>query len=544
MGSESTINHHFDKSYQLPSHLLSTRVSSALTLYDITQHDSLKEIGKHLSSLDLHTKSKPSHSFSHARTRPARKIPSGYYTHKRRRTESSACPSALVGAERANLDGRDTGRRILHRSASLDFGRDIVYNTWAANLFQGCAAVLPEDNILKTDPGDIRSLWDAVSMATSRIPQIAKPASETSTAFSEKKRKAPSPYDRDFGLRVLEPRSITINKTLYSGKAHKHFEVEQANGNRVEYYTVRRGATDSQVWLNNEETLIQDIAREYSCMDRRNLCEAEFASYARETLLKRDRRVLDLDQEERKRVWIPERMIELVAKPTVNVWTRPPLVGKHAKAGDTSYTNYEFDLRPDCAYWLSLQAFNPDYRTQVKEYVLVLNRTITCPYLTIEFKRDDSEEQVAWNQVAAAAALALYNRFQLRQEVLEALGQHWDMKQLQLLRHYGMTFTGSCYNIWIIWPQVTTKSKWSGCRMDRLFQGDCTTQAGVRDLIDWINEIHCWGLTTHGPECASDVKLSLKARESFSGFRVSGATNLIIAENSTEASSNEPTSAP
>lgn len=466
-------------------------------------------------------------------------IPSGHYLHKRKRTEPSACPSAHVCAEPSHLGIRDTGRRALHRSASLDYGRDIVYVTWTPNLFQGCADVLPEDNILKTDPEDIRSLWDAVSLATSRLPQVTTPASEVSTTSSEKKRKAPSPYDKDFGVRVLEPRSITINKNEYSVKAHKHFEVQQANGSRVEYYTNTRRATALQVWLNNDESLVQDIVREYSCMDRRNLCEAEFASYARETLLKRDGRVLDLDQEERNSLWLPERMIELVAKPTVAVWTRPPLVGKPAEIGDTSHTDYEFDLRPDCAYWLSLQAFNPDYRTQVKEYVYVLNRTITCPYLTIEFKRDDSEEQVAWNQVAAAAALALYNRFRLRQE---ALGQHCDLKQLQVIRHYGMTFTGSCYSIWIILPQVTPQSKWRGCRMDRLFQGDCTTQAGVRDLIDWINEIHCWGLTLHGPECAKDVKLSLKARSC--GFRVSDTASLIVAENSSEASAHEPKQAP
>ena len=113
-------------------------------------------------------------------------------------------------------------------------------------------------------------------------------------------------------------------------------------------------------------------------------------------------------------------MIELVAKPTTNTLKRSPLVGKeHTQMGDTPTTDYEFDLRPDCSYWLSLQAFDPEYIFLVQEYVFVMKGAITYPYLTIEFKKDDSEEQVALNQVATAATLALYNRFQLRKQSLD-----------------------------------------------------------------------------------------------------------------------------
>ena len=63
--------------------------------------------------------------------------------------------------------------------------------------------------------------------------------------------------------------------------------------------------------------------------------------------------------------------------------------------------------------------------------------------------------------------------------------------------------------------------------MERVYLGACLTASSVRNLIDWINEIHCWGLTVHGPECQNDIKLSLKARESSSGIRVSDVVSLI-----------------
>lgn len=307
-------------------------------------------------------------------------------------------------------------KTIHPRSCSLDRGQD-VYRPWTAKSFEHGFAALPKENISETDPQDVARLWEEVGVHTSRLPQsprLATGSTEPSEKRSSRKTKAASPYDKDFGDRVLEPRSIITHHGLHSVKAHTHFEVEEPFGDRLQYYTCSRGATESSVWLRAEEAFVQDVTREYSCMNRRALCEAEFASYALEMLFRRERRVLDLDQERYERMWIPDRMIELVAKPTLNVWSCPPLVGKYAKAGSTLHNNYEFDLRPDCSYWLSLQGFNPEYRTQVKKYVFVTNKTIACPYLTVEFKKDDETEQVAWNRVAAAASVALYNRFLLR----------------------------------------------------------------------------------------------------------------------------------
>ena len=462
---------------------------------------------------------------------------------------------------------------LLSRSFSLDRGKDAYCTTWTRQSFkpspapaletdhlvlETCGLVLEEDPpVLETDPESITSLWELVSMSgkLSSLPKATKDSKgqastpgqsvvtrsstaskrTSDTTVSDMKLKAPSPYNKDFGKRVLHPRSIIISK-LYTVKAHKHFNVEEPTGDRILYYTKKREAAASSVWLRDDISFIEDIIREYSCMHRRNLCEAEFASYARETILKRDRRVLNLLQSDGQRCWRTERMIELVAKPTVETWECPPLVDKeYAKIGDTPMTDYEFDLRPDCAYWLSLQAFDPDYMFQVEEHTFVMNETITCPYLTIEFKKDDSEERVAVNQVAAAAALALYNRFQLRKRSIEISKQRWDQERVEPLKHYGMTFMGYRYSVWCIRVQLTKKFEWNGCHMERVHLGNCLSATGVRDLIDWVNEIHCWGLTMHGPECQNDIKLSMKAHESTSGFRVSDIGPLVSATELHEA---------
>ena len=46
---------------------------------------------------------------------------------------------------------------------------------------------------------------------------------------------------------------------------------------------------------------------------------------------------------------------------------------------------------------------------------------------------------------------------------------------------------------------MTEEFKWNGCKLNRIFKDDLTIAEGVRDLVDWVNEIHCWALTVYGP---------------------------------------------
>ncbi|KAM5357260.1 hypothetical protein ACJZ2D_016446 [Fusarium nematophilum] len=110
--------------------------------------------------------------------------------------------------------------------------------------------------------------------------------------------------------------------------------------------------------------------------------------------------------------------------------------------------------------------------------------SITCPYFTTEFKRDGQGEDAAVKQVAAAGAIALFNRFRLREEACKARP---DLDEDSNIRHYTLTWVGPNFVFWILRPR--DGDQWSGCTMTRLMGADCTDEYGVRQLVDWINRV-------------------------------------------------------
>lgn len=214
------------------------------------------------------------------------------------------------------------------------------------------------------------------------------------------------------------------------------------------------------------------------------------------------------------------------ARAELTVGRSPPL-----EEGGT-VKGYAFDIRPDCSYWLSLQAFDREYLSQVKEYVKVMYRTVVCPYFTIEFKRDEDGRTAAENQVAAAGALALYNRYRLkRRGISRRSNTRWRSKDLVHLKHYALTITGANYTFWCLVPEIDlTHGQWRGCVMKRIFQSDADFKNGVRSLVGWLNEIHFWGLRVYGPACEMDIKTCLRA----AGFRVSSVAEAMMADEDSE----------
>lgn len=228
------------------------------------------------------------------------------------------------------------------------------------------------------------------------------------------------------------------------------------------------------------------------------LCEEEFATIAKEQLLLREWRSHTVSQD---RQWRAERMLQLVCPPKETAhWRKPPVFDRAAAEVD-----WTWDIRPDCAYWLSLKGFNPRYRHQIQNCAFV-REWITCPYLNVEFKRDGQSEDTAVAQVAAAGSIALFNRHQLRAEALKANPNLGDDGNI---RHYALTFVGPKFVFWVLQP-VLEGACWNGCTMKRLTGADCTDEYGTRELVDWVNEIHRWGLSQHGPSCERDIKTVLK----------------------------------
>ena len=156
-----------------------------------------------------------------------------------------------------------------------------------------------------------------------------------------------------------------------------------------------------------------------------------------------------------------------------------------------------------------MKAFSQAYRSDVHRWIHTIHEEFISPYLTIEFKRDLDAEIVSKNQVAAASSLALHNRFRLREKRLSVMQKPWTKEDIMDIKHYGLTMQGYQYKIWCITPTLSEVHQWAGCEMKLIGYGHCNKPYGVRWFINWINEIHYWGLTVHGPHCRDDAKYIL-----------------------------------
>ncbi|KAK3114581.1 hypothetical protein LTR53_006955 [Teratosphaeriaceae sp. CCFEE 6253] len=298
-----------------------------------------------------------------------------------------------------------------------------------------------------------------------------------------------------FKQRILAPRDITIDaKTRITRGPYSHFGTEKPTSDRP-----LRQLNASSVLLDLGKDQAKRIAAHYDFMRAKRLCEAEFATYATETFFLGEPRNAAPPED---RTWRAERMLQLVCPPTDDAhWLRPPLLHKDVARSD----DYTWDVRPDCAYWISTRGFNEEYVHNIKGACFVYQDWVLCPYLTIEFKRDSEDIAAAQSQAVTAGAVALYNRFELRCRAdFEAVDE---ATALPDLAHYAITFTGPRYTVWRLTPNpLEEASAWNGCCMVFLDHGDCTHTFDVTRLVEWINEIHGWGLSTHAQACEMDVK--------------------------------------
>ncbi|KIX07150.1 uncharacterized protein Z518_05127 [Rhinocladiella mackenziei CBS 650.93] len=308
---------------------------------------------------------------------------------------------------------------------------------------------------------------------------------------------------------VLVPRGIElVNSPLYES-AFYHFHYFGTDEDQCREWTLNRvesGKNEDMVFLRGGPDFNTNIARQYKEMASRRLCEEEFATLAK-TKLFTTPDFLPIEGEAKG--WKAQRTIQLYTQPDSSkdsLWGPPPLL-----SGE-EYSGKDFNLRPDCAYWLSIQSFSESNRGLVSMATFTVEDRDTTPYLTIEFKKSESTVEQAINKAIAASSLALFNRFRLKENSLRAAKKNWNPNHFDQIRHYMMTFTGPKAIIWLVKLKLSaasdescSKVTWNGCEAVRLLQCDCKSAGGVGDLVDYINAIHRWGLV-HGAYCRRDVK--------------------------------------
>ncbi|GME38502.1 hypothetical protein GTA08_BOTSDO12565 [Neofusicoccum parvum] len=188
-------------------------------------------------------------------------------------------------------------------------------------------------------------------------------------------------------------------------------------------------------------------------MDRHKMNEAEFSAYALTNLFRSEPRRPQNAIQLGHQYWVPERLLQLFNKPDNFNWEAPTLLGDQS-------SNCSWDVRPDCAYWISLLAFQQGFRTKVPYHITVIQKRAMCPYFTVEFKKDsEAGIATACNQVAVASCIALYNRWKLRRTRVSK----WTAEHRRPLRHYGLTFSNSQWEVWCTTPKAF--NQWAGCYM-------------------------------------------------------------------------------
>ena len=153
--------------------------------------------------------------------------------------------------------------------------------------------------------------------SSTRPPSKTGKTSETSSkpnvpANVDSKRN--SPYISVFMDNVLEPRSIRIlDRRQFPDTAYAHFGINVPETRRLAAIDPTKMLPESTICIDTSDTFVKRVTKRYADMLSRNLCEAEYATYAKEKLLKRDDFVDD--EETNAREWRAERWVELVAKP-------------------------------------------------------------------------------------------------------------------------------------------------------------------------------------------------------------------------------------
>ncbi|KAI1133706.1 hypothetical protein F5Y10DRAFT_283971 [Nemania abortiva] len=349
----------------------------------------------------------------------------------------------------------------------------------------------PYPEVAASNPEHTTRLWKAVMSSlddTASERDGVESPSLTEGVLSETTAKV---TDVDFAELVLQPHGITIDRTTRRD-LRKHFNIMELPNDPEDRLNVYKMSFALSVWLEPDTGRIRE---NYIAMRKYRSNEAEYsASALRDIFLDEPLRLWLLEDQEGEKfwlpVWLPVRLLQFACKPPQDEWHTPPPIYPLRK-------RYEWDIRPDCAYYVSLRCFKLAFREDIQYHTSVVQQRAFGPYLTIEFKED-------LNSLAVASAMALYNRYRLKHEALRMSSQgEWSEEDKNQMRHYGIKFVESYWTLWCTVPKAFPE--WTGCTMSRLSSGSCCAVAGLRELVSVVNDIHYWGLQVHGKSCKADI---------------------------------------
>ncbi|KAK0953584.1 hypothetical protein LTR91_023667 [Friedmanniomyces endolithicus] len=353
---------------------------------------------------------------------------------------------------------------------------------------------------LLTPPASAHSTQPQRSRPSSPIPR--PPSSTSGRSITTRssavnsgraKQRTPRVTDKDFRLTTLNPHGIEIveDPTLYDFRGpYRHFETEATGQERkskdelVSWYQTRSGLEDAPIWLS---LLPED--------------EAKFAFYGKLAFFKQDVAHIPRSSARKRSAYCK---MEWAPQPDSDILRCPPMVS-HVTSLAASGRNeapFTFNHKPDCTFWLPMVQFNPVYRRAMPRLTFMVPKAeVVGPYLTIEFKKADQDMASAVNQLAASAALILFNRVTLRIRRLNEYSLQREqcsfLSHLEGLKHYGIALAAQYANIHVIKPRFEATGKardgqngafdvasvWRGCRVRLLVSLDLTREEDVLEML-------------------------------------------------------------
>ncbi|KAI0859205.1 hypothetical protein F4860DRAFT_483462 [Xylaria cubensis] len=408
-------------------------------------------------------------------------------------------------------------------------------------------ATNPEDaDVPATNPEDTTQLWSEVmaQMASTHQPRAKtlssdEVESEESVAPSGVTKKTTDSYDSDFYEQILSAYGMSyLNEEIAPESLLEVHNIgtmiQLLRSNDEELDEQQQSLKTKALYLNkldcwNKQHDCTRITNRFKSMVNRQVKEMDFLDYAKLSFFCEEEIPDPIPADGR---LVPVRLAENVCIPAGNkLWKIPPL------QGPTPKKPYSWDIRPDCSYGFSLQAFGRMSDT-VEKHVVVHEKTAVCRYLSTEFKKSNIyTEKTAKNQLIIASSISLYNRFLLKNEARKNMP--WSVDDYKQLRHYGFTFEGSEWKLYCTIPKSSTSEwkklwctepelrgelpalSWVGCEMHEVASGNCRFVQDTRSLLSYLFSVHFWGLYTHAESCRKDIQ-ELRDREKLKNQKLLG----------------------
>lgn len=378
----------------------------------------------------------------------------------------------------------------------------------------------------------------------------------------------PRPGSAQFVSGALAPRGILIRARdgFFQQTAFEYFGTPTPLPTMTCASHYRRLLCSTSLWLERDITSINCITHRYRTMAavRPPLPQQEWMLEAATSLLHSEDLVHpDFDaghDDDSKTSWLPIRLCGGSFQPSAVLmtnkpqWEEPPIISSRAPSNKTSgrappssnnTTNKPpalpsvtksaaataaatpLSVTPTFSYWLrahcflhharysslSSSAFDPPPTTRrmnlhgLESHTPVRHSYACLPYLSIEVRSaaaDDAADVTSLHRLAASGATALWNRARLR-------GSNDDYEDgAAALRHFGLLLAGCSWELYCMTAVARSGGEegavaWCGCEMAHLAGGRLTGREDVGQLVDWINEIHCWGNTAYATACVNDV---------------------------------------